>query len=49
MEGSGSGAVDVKYGSGCGSRRPKNLQNCTDPTDPDADPEHCIYCTYAIE
>jgi hypothetical protein len=32
MEGSGSKSVQINYGSGCGSRRPKNI-------DPDADPE----------
>jgi hypothetical protein len=26
MEGSGSGTVQINYGSGCGSRRPKNIR-----------------------
>ncbi len=34
----GSGFVQINYGSGCGSRKPKNIDPM-DP-DPDADPEH---------
>jgi hypothetical protein len=39
----GSGSVLVTKGSGCGSGKPKNIGNLTDP-----DPKHCLYIRFII-